>query len=125
MPIATLTIDIEARLARLEEGLNQVVRVNQKAANDVQQHWASAGSAIQKTFAVIFTAETVRRIADFVDTNARAVERLRDIGFATGSTIENISALQDVARRAGKDIEVAETALIKLNKALNESKPGS
>src|SRR5574343_170544 len=111
MPIATLSIDIEARLARLEEGMDRAARINQKAAQDIEQRWAAAGSALKAAVAPLlaaFSADVLRR---FVVDNARAVDSLNDISDATGSTVENISALQDVAQRTGTDIATVETAL--------------
>lgn len=125
MPIATLSIDIEARLARLEEGMDRAARINQKAAQDIEQRWAAAGSALKAAVAPLlaaFSADVLRR---FVVENARAVDSLNDISDATGATVENISALQDVAQRTGTDIATVETALIKLNQALAGAKPGS
>ena len=121
MPIATLSIDIEARLARLEEGMDRAARINQKAAQDIEQRWAAAGSALKAAVAPLlaaFSADVLRRFA-------RAVDSLNDISDATGATVENISALQDVAQRTGTDIATVETALIKLNQALAGAKPGS
>lgn len=125
MAIAVLTIDIEARLARLEEGLSQVGRINQKAARDVESRWQTAGTAVKSALAPLAAFFTADFLKNFVIGNAKAVESLIDISAATGSTVENISALQDVARNAGKDIAVAETALIRLNRALGEAKPDS
>lgn len=125
MPIATLSIDIEARLARLEEGLDRAARINQKAAQDVSDRWSNVGQSVKAALAPIAAAFTVDRIRSFVLENAKAVDSLNDIGDATGASIAGISALQDVAVRTGTDIGVVESALIKLNKALSDAKPGS
>lgn len=53
------------------------------------------------------------------------VDALNDLSDATGSTIENISALEDVARRSGTGLDTVSTSLIKLNQALATAKPGS
>lgn len=52
------------------------------------------------------------------------IDALDDLKDATGSTIENISALEDVARRAGEGFEVVETALVRMNKVLNDTEDG-
>jgi len=125
MPIATLSIDIEARLARLEEGMDRAARINQKAAQDIEQRWTAAGSALKAAVAPLLAALSADVLRRFVVENARAVDSLNDISDATGATVENISALQDVAQRTGTDIATVETALIKLNQALAGAKPGS
>lgn len=125
MAIATLSIDIEARLARLEEGLDRAARINQKAAQDVEARWQSVGGSVKTALAPIAAAFSVAALQQFVLENARAVDALNDVADATGSAVENISALQDVAQRTGTDVAVVETALVKLNQALNAAKPDS
>ena len=53
------------------------------------------------------------------------VDALNDLRDATGASIENISALEDIAARTGTSFETVQTGLIKLNKVLNEATPGS
>jgi len=54
-----------------------------------------------------------------------AVDAFNDLKDATGASIENISALDDVAARTGTSFETVQTALVKLNQGLNAAKPGS
>ncbi len=56
---------------------------------------------------------------------ANDLDALNDAADATGSTVENLSALEDVARRNGASLETVTGAVIKFNKALNDAKPGS
>ncbi len=52
------------------------------------------------------------------------IDRLNDLKDATGASIGNISALEDIAARAGTQFEVVSTSLLKLNQALLNAKPG-
>lgn len=61
---------------------------------------------------------TVRAAVDGVDA-------FNDLSDATGASIENISALDDVAARTGTSFGTVESALIKFNAALKDAKPGS
>lgn len=54
-----------------------------------------------------------------------AVDAFNDLKDATGASIENISALDDVAARTGTSFDTVQTALVKLNQGLNAAKPGS
>jgi hypothetical protein len=125
MAIATLSIDIEARLARLEEGLDRAARINKKTADDITKEWRKVSASLKTVFGPLAAVFTVDFAKNFVLSNAKAVDSLNDISDATGATVENISALQDVATRTGTPIEAVEQALIKLNKALGDAKPGS
>jgi hypothetical protein len=53
------------------------------------------------------------------------LDALNDAADVTGSSIENLSALEDVARRNGEGLQTVVDAALKLNKVLNEAKPGS
>ena len=53
------------------------------------------------------------------------VDALNDLKDATGASIENISALEDVAARTGTQFAAVGTALVKFNAQLKEAKPGS
>lgn len=60
----------------------------------------------------------------FFDGLVAGVDRLNDLKDATGASIGNISALEDIAARAGTQFEVVSTSLTKLNQALLTAKPG-
>lgn len=53
------------------------------------------------------------------------LDALNDAADATGSSIGNLSALDDIARRNGESLQTVVDAALKLNKVLNEAKPGS
>jgi hypothetical protein len=53
------------------------------------------------------------------------VDALNDLKDASGASIENISALEDVAARTGTSFDTVGAALIKFNAILKDAKPGS
>lgn len=53
------------------------------------------------------------------------IDKLNDLRDATGSTIENISALEDVALRTGTSFDTVASSLVKFNMVLKDSKAGS
>ncbi len=61
----------------------------------------------------------------FVKSINDGVDRLNDLKDATGATIENLSALEDVALRTGTSLDTVGTALVKFNSVLSDAKPGS
>ena len=64
-------------------------------------------------------------LATLVTTQANAIDRFNDLSAASGSTVENISALDSIARRTGASFDTVEGALLKFNSQLANSKPGS
>ncbi len=54
-----------------------------------------------------------------------SMDALNDLKDATGSSIANISALEDVAVRTGANFDTVGTAMIKFQKVLMDAQPGS
>lgn len=61
----------------------------------------------------------------FVKNVNDGVDALNDIKDATGATIENISALEDVALRTGGSLDLVGSVLIKFNDVLSKATPKS
>lgn len=61
----------------------------------------------------------------FVKNINDGVDGLNDLKDATGASIENLSALEDVALRTGTSIDTVGAALVKFNQVLGDAKPGS
>ena len=125
MSLGTLSIDIEARLARLEQGLDQAARANKRAADDVAARWAAAGTAIGTAFGALASVAVVQQFASMVKATVDGVDALNDFADATGTSVENASALEDIARRTGASLETVEGVLVKFNAVLKEAKPGN
>lgn len=56
---------------------------------------------------------------------ANGIDALNDLKDATGASIENLSALEDVAARTGTSFDTVGTAITKFNGILKDAKPGS
>lgn len=121
MALATLSIDLVAQLAKMQEGLDKAYRLNEKTADQIERRWnamqtsaRALGAALAGAFAgvslVAFTRETIN-----------ALDALNDAKDATGATIENLSALEDVARRNGGTLDDVTGILVKFNGALKEA----
>lgn len=61
----------------------------------------------------------------FVRNVADGVDKLNDLSDATGASIENLSGLEDMARRTGTGMDTVGSALVKLNQVLGAASPGS
>jgi hypothetical protein len=55
----------------------------------------------------------------------KGLDALNDVKDATGASIENISALEDIGARTGTTFDTVGSSLIKFNQALQNTKPGS
>lgn len=70
-------------------------------------------------------ALSVGAFATFVQNTINGIDALNDLSDATGASIENLSALEDIAVRTGTSFDTVGTALVKFNQQLNEARPGS
>jgi hypothetical protein len=61
----------------------------------------------------------------FIQGATESVTRLKDLQDATGSTIERLSGITNLAGRAGLSFETVSGALVRFNAALNSAKPNS
>lgn len=125
MALAVLSIDLEARLAKLEQGFDKAGRLAEQHADRSRAAWARAGAQVTNVAGLIASAFAGFSVVQFVRTNIDAVDSLNDIADATGASIENISALEDVAKRTGTTMETATAILVKFNAVLADAKPGS
>jgi len=125
MALATLSIDLEAKLAKLQEGMDKAGRLAEiqaaridKAFAGIRNTAASLGSAIAGAFVVDGISAFVRRTIDGIDA-------LNDLADASGASVENISALEDIAARTGTSFDTVGAALVKFNAGLKETNPNS
>lgn len=125
MALATLSVDLIARLASFEESFNKAARISEKNAALIEARWAKVGAATSTAFAALGGAAAGAALVAIARHSIDAMDALNDVADATGSTVENISALEDVALRTGTNLDTVQTSLVKFNQVLNEAKPGS
>lgn len=125
MALATLSIDLEARLANLQAGFDKASRLAEKSANDIEAKFNKTAAAAAGIGAAIAGAFSVGAMVQYFRATADGLDRLNDLKDATGATIENISALEDVALRTGTSFESMASSLVKFNKQLSEANAGS
>jgi hypothetical protein len=128
VPIARLSIDLEARLAGLQQGLDKAGVLAEKQAAKIDAAFAglkTTAAGLGVAFAAIIPAAVVGQFAQFFRTTVNGLDALNDLSDATGASVENLSALEDIALRTGTSLETAGDAVIKMNKALADAKPGT
>ena len=118
-------MDLVAKLASLEAGLDKAGRLAEKQASQIERAFSGVRVAAAGLGGVIAGAFSVVAMQQFFMTAVNGIDALNDLSDATGASIENISALEDVALRTGTSYETVSTALVKLNGVLKDAKPGS
>lgn len=117
MPIATLTIDVNAKLANLQTTLDKAAHLSEQSAKRMEGAFRLVGTSL----AGIAGGASFGGFVALVQSLNNQVDALNDVRDATGASIENISALEDVARRTGTTLDTAGSILVKFNAALKDS----
>lgn len=118
MALATLSIDLVAKLAALEQDLGQAVRLNEKAAARIEGQWNQINGTLKTVGATVAAVFAGASFDAFYQSTVGVLDSLNDLSDATGSTIENISAVKDVADRTGTSMETWQSSIIRLNAVL-------
>lgn len=121
MALATLSIDLVAKMATFEKDLQRTVKVVEGSAGQM----SGALALVKSSVAGLAGAFSVGIAVDFVRNTINSVDALNDLKDATGSSVENLSALEDIALRNGNSFEAMASSVVKFNKVLAEATPGS
>jgi hypothetical protein len=121
MAIATLTIDLVAKLATLERDLGKAAQIAEKNAKRIEQSFAAAGKALGALGAVISVGAFVGMVRSLAD----AGDQLQKLSTKTGETVENLSKLQYAASLSDLSNEDLSASLIKLNRVMGDAANGS
>ncbi|MBP9805547.1 MAG: phage tail tape measure protein [Candidatus Accumulibacter sp.] len=121
MAIATLTIDLVAKLATLERDLGKAAQIAERNAKRIESSFAAAGKAL----GAIGAAISVGAFAGMVRSLADAGDQLQKLSTKTGETVENLSKLQYAASLSDLSNEDLGASLIKLNRVMGDAANGS
>jgi hypothetical protein len=93
--------------------------------NGVQAGASALGAVFGGLGGKIAAGLSITAIAAMTQRTIDGLDALNDLADATGASIENLSALEDIAVRTGTSFDTAGDAVVRMNKALADAKPGS
>lgn len=117
MALATLTIDINARLASLEKDMGRMAQIAQREADRMEAAFSAAGVTLAGLFAGVSVGALTSGFVGLVN----QIDALNDAADATGSSIEKISGLEDIAMRTGASLEDVTSIMVKFNGVLKDA----
>lgn len=120
MAIATLTIDINARLANIERDLGKVTTLAQRNADKIQKAFAGVSSSVAALGGVL----SAGMLASWVRGAADAADRLDEMSERTGVAVEMLNGLDYAIKMNGGSTDELEKGLQNLNKRLSEFAAG-
>lgn len=115
MAIATLTIDIVAKLASLQTGFDKAAQLAERNSKRIEQAFNAAGAALKTAFAGF----GVQQLVQAFNATADGLAKFKDVAEQTGIAVDELSKLEPVARGAGLALEDVGSLSLKLSKALS------
>jgi hypothetical protein len=112
--------DVGIRISAVDDTKGAFSSINRSMAT-----LQSQASSITSSLAGLGVGLSVGAFVAFTKGIVDSLDALNDLKDATGASIENISALENIAKRTGTSFDTVGTALTKLNQALSSAKPGS
>jgi hypothetical protein len=122
-----LSIDIEARLAGLQEGLDKAATVADRNARHIESSFNRIGNAASMVRTVISTLGatfTVGMFVDMIKGSIDAADHLNDLSKATGISVTTLGGLGFAASQAGTDLDGVALAMGKLNVTIAKAGAG-
>jgi hypothetical protein len=115
MSIGQITVDLLARTGSFETDMGRAAKSAEKRAKEIDAAVSKAGAAVGLALGAAGAAALTlgKNIIDGFDA-------LNDVADATGSTVEKISALENVAMMTGTSMDTVTSALTKFNNTLKE-----
>lgn len=116
MALATLTVDLNARLVNFEEQLKRANDLSRQHTNSIKEQFEGA----RKVIGALFAEEIVRRGVEAFKNLAESMEELGKASQRTGIAVENLSALQFGAKLADVEFDELSKGLQHLNKNIDD-----
>ena len=117
MPIAKLSIDLEARLTKLESDLKQATSLAEKASGQIK----SAFSGLTLMFTGLAGALSVGALKGAFDKYVEGAASMQKLAVITGTTTEKISALVSVAKLSNTEVGQLEAGMVRLAATLSKA----
>ena len=107
MAIATLTVDINAKLAGIQGDLGKVSRLAEQNAKRIESAFSGVGSAIKGAFAGLGASLAAGFLTDIVQQVVDAQDALVDLSKSTAISVETLSGLGFAAKTTGGDLDLS------------------
>lgn len=117
MALATLSVDLVARLADLNTTLGQAVSQVEGASKKMESAFNAVRSVAANIFAGLTAGLSVGVFVKLISDSIAATAGLKELSERTQSTVEGLATIAASAKMVGVDIESIATALQKLAKS--------
>lgn len=115
MALATLSVDLEARLASFERDFAKASRVAEDNAKRIKSAYGDVGRTFEQLGATIAGAIGVNFTVSLVKSAIDAQDKLKDLSKSTALTVETLAGLSSLANKSGTDIDGLAASINKLS----------
>ena len=116
--VGTVSIDLEARIAKLESDLGRAARIAEQRAKEISRTLAGIATAIGGAFSVGAVAHFVQSALDVQDEISKLSQKV-------GVSTETLSGWRLAAQQAGVDGEGFNKSMVKLEQAATKAAAGN
>lgn len=116
--VGTVSIDLEARIAKLESDLGRAARIAEQRSREIQRTLAGIATALAGAFSIGAATEFVRHALDVQDEISKLSQKV-------GVSTETLSGWRLAAQQAGVDAEGFTKAQVKLEQSATKAAAGN
>jgi lambda family phage tail tape measure protein len=116
--VGTVSIDLEARIAKLESDLGRAARIAEQRSREIQRTLAGIATAIGGAFSIGVVTEFVRHALDVQDEISKLSQKV-------GISTETLSGWRLAAQQAGVEGDGFNKAMVKLEQAATKAAAGN
>lgn len=121
MAFASLTMDLNARLANIESDLGKMSHLAEKHNQRMQAAFAKTGQVAATALGALGVGSFAALIKGSID----AADNLNDLSKKTGVAVESLAGFDLVAKTSGTSLEDIASAVGRLNKSMGEAAGGN
>ncbi len=122
--LGSLVVSLEANIARFTSDMGKAASIAEQRMAQIDKSIGIVNTAIKSLGAGLVVGLTLDRVKDKIQAVIAAAAGLQGLSERTGSTVEGLSALAEVAKLSGTDTESLASGLQKLAKTMVDAEHG-
>ena len=115
MPLATLSIDLVAKLANLERDMGRAAQIAERNAKRMDAAFAGVNTTLRSVASFAAGAFSVSLFSGLIKSAIDAQDNLKDLSKSTSLSVETLAGLGSAATKSGSDLESVAASINKLS----------
>ena len=115
MALATLSIDLVAKLANLERDMGRAAQIADRNAKKMEAAFSGVGATLRSVASFAAGAFSVSMFSGLIKSAIDAQDNLKDLSKSTSLSVETLAGLGTAATKSGGDLESVAASINKLS----------